>query len=192
MPKTPKQKLYCYVDETGQDPRAELFIVVAVVSGKAQEAIRQQLKDIEIKARIYQRKYSHSQFKRNKKYFELILKDKIGKVYFSSYKKPIPYFFPLLNLLEKAILATVKQVDYKIIIYVDGIDKKKALELTNALRELNIKAERVRSARDESEPLIRLADRWAGCIRKVFENNQDAKLIFEQAQKGEYLQKIDK
>jgi len=26
------QKLYCYVDETGQDPASEFFIVVAVVT----------------------------------------------------------------------------------------------------------------------------------------------------------------
>jgi len=37
------QKLYCYVDETGQDPASEFFIVVAIVLQKEQESIRKKL-----------------------------------------------------------------------------------------------------------------------------------------------------
>jgi hypothetical protein len=36
-----RQKLYCYVDETGQDPIVKAFVVVAVVSGAEQEAFRE-------------------------------------------------------------------------------------------------------------------------------------------------------
>ena len=32
--RTVKQKLFCYVDETGQDDRSEYFIVVTVVSDR--------------------------------------------------------------------------------------------------------------------------------------------------------------
>ncbi len=34
-----KQKLFCYVDETGQDDRSEYFIVVTVVSESEQGAL---------------------------------------------------------------------------------------------------------------------------------------------------------
>jgi len=37
------QKLYCYVDETGQDKGTEFFIVVAAVSEKEQNLLRTQL-----------------------------------------------------------------------------------------------------------------------------------------------------
>ena len=37
------QKLYCYVDETGQDKGSDFFIVVAVVSEKEQALLRDQL-----------------------------------------------------------------------------------------------------------------------------------------------------
>ena len=95
----------------------------------------------------------------------------------------------MLEVLEKSILDKAKE-NYKAIIYVDGIDKKKAAELTNALRVRKIKLELVRSARDESEPLIRLADRWAGCIRAAFSGKRNEKEIFQRAIKKKYLQEI--
>jgi hypothetical protein len=37
------QKLYCYVDETGQDTASSIFVVVAVVSAQDQEPLREAL-----------------------------------------------------------------------------------------------------------------------------------------------------
>jgi hypothetical protein len=76
------------------------------------------------------------------------------------------------------------------VVYVDGIDKKKARELTNALRLKGIKARHVRSARDESEPLIRLADRWAGCIRGNLEGNEAAETLVARAINIAYLKEV--
>jgi len=42
-----KQKLYCYVDETGQDTKGELFIVSVVVVGWDRDALAEQLEMIE-------------------------------------------------------------------------------------------------------------------------------------------------
>ena len=189
--KTTKQKLYCYVDETGQDSGAEFFIVVAVVSDKEQDMLRKQLIKIESLAKIGLRKWHKSQHKRKKQYLQLILEKRVGKgeIYFGRYKKPIPFFLPMLETLEKSILDKAKK-NYQTIIYVDGIDKKKAAELTNALRIRKIKLRFVRSARDESEPLIRLADRWAGCIRAAFSGKKDEKEIFRNAKKQKYIKKI--
>jgi len=186
-----KQKLYCYVDETGQDAGSDFFIVVAVISDRKQDPLRQELLKIESLIKIGSLKWQKTRFARNIKYLKLILQKKIGKIYFSHYRKPFPYFAPIIKLLEKSILNEIRK-EYKVIVYVDGIDKQKAGELTNALRVSNIKLEQVRSARDESEPLIRLADRWAGCIRKAFLNWKEAKKIFEQAKKEQYLQEIKK
>ena len=74
--------------------------------------------------------------------------------------------------------------------YVDGIDKKKAEELTNALRVRKIKLELVRSKRDESEPLIRLADRWAGCIRSSFLKNREYTDIFDKAKNKKFIKEV--
>jgi hypothetical protein len=50
-------------------------------------------------------------------------------------------------------------------VFIDGIDRRKAAALTKALRDRGVSLEMIRGRRDESEPLIRLADMWAGCIR---------------------------
>jgi hypothetical protein len=63
-------------------------------------------------------------------------------------------------------------------VFVDGIDRQKASELTNALRVRGVSLEKVRSRRDESEPMIRLADMWAGCIRAALGGSQEeAKML---------------
>ncbi len=185
------QKLYCYVDETGQDIGSEFFIVVAVVSGREQDLLREQLLKIESLAKIGKRKWHKARPERRKQYLRIVLERKIGEgeVYSGHYKKPLPYFLPMLETIEKAIAHKVKD-DYKAIIYIDGIDKKKAAELTNALRLRGIKLELVKSRRDESEPLIRLADRWAGCIRAAFLGREDEKELLAEAKNKGCLQEI--
>lgn len=121
----------------------------------------------------------------------MVLDKKIATsgVYFIRVKKPVPYFAPMLRILEKAILDQAKGY-YKATIYIDGIDKKNARAITNALRGFGIHIKQVRTARDESNSLIRLADRWAGCIRKAYENREEERKIFEQAKKQKYLKQI--
>src|SRR5208337_2684960 len=72
-------------------------------------------------------------------------------------------------------------------IFVDGIDRKKAIELTNALRLPGVSLERVRSRRDESEPLIRPADMWAGCIRGAQEGGVEEQELVARAMQAKYL-----
>lgn len=187
MRKTILQKIYCYVDETGQDIGSDF----AIVNDKDQELLRCNLMEIESQTKIGKRKWHKTQTERNMQYLQVILKKEIGKgeVYFGHYKKPIPYFLPMLEILEKSIQDKIKG-NYKAIVYVDGIDKKKAMELTNALRVRKIKLELVRSVRDESEPLIRMADRWAGCVRGAFLGKKEEKEIFDRAKNKNYLHKI--
>ena len=41
------KKLYCYVDETGQDTKGDIFIVSVIISAQAQEEIAEFIKEIE-------------------------------------------------------------------------------------------------------------------------------------------------
>jgi hypothetical protein len=187
------RKLYCYVDETGQDPLSEFFVVVAVVSDKEQQQIRNNLLSAETFARTGGLKWHKSRHERRMKYLETVLQRKIGagEVYFGKYKKPLPYFFPMLETIKKAIMSKAIG-DYRATVFVDGIDKKKAAELTNALRLGGIRLEMVRGRRDESEPLIRLADMWSGCIRDAILEEGETKTLFTRAIQTGYLIEIDK
>src|SRR3989344_7244377 len=185
------KKLYCYVDESGQDAKSEIFVIFAVVTAKDQDIIRKKLIDIEREAKTNKLKWHKTRHDRRLKYLTLVLDRKIasGEVYTAHYKKPIPYFFPIIDLLEKAIKDAIS-VTYKARIYVDGIDKQKAKQLTNALRASGISLRMVKSRRDESEPIIRLADMWAGCIRSSLLGHEKAKQIVEQAKSQNYLHQI--
>ena len=182
------QKLYCYVDESGQDPKSEFFVVVAIVNAEDQSHLRKQLEDIEDIAQTHKLKWHKTSHDRKMRYLSLVLERKIaaGKVYAAHYKKPIPYFFPMIEVLGKAI-REVAQGRYLARIYIDGIDKQKSQALTNALRASGISLRMVRSRRDESEPLIRLADMWAGCLRSELLKNKDAQAMVRRAQKEKYL-----
>ncbi len=188
MPPTERQILYCYVDETGQDASANFFVVVAVVSERDQESLRQALIDIEQLAGTGRRKWHKTRPARRMHYLTRAFERNVGskEVFFSSYPKPIPYFFPLIEVLEYAIKAKATG-PYTARIFVDGIDRKKAMELTNALRLRGVSLEMVRSRRDESEPLIRLADMWAGCIRGAQEGGAEEQALVARATQAKYL-----
>ena len=40
-------KLYCYVDESGQDPQSEIFIVAVVVTGEQRDKLLQPCEQLE-------------------------------------------------------------------------------------------------------------------------------------------------
>ena len=99
---------------------------------------------------------------------------------FGCFEKPLPFFFPFIEVIERAIKARAEG-DYTARVHVDGIDRKKTRELTNALRLRDVVLDLVRSRRDESEPLIRSADMWAGCIREAIEGSKEDGKLFDRA-----------
>ncbi len=126
------------------------------------------------------------------KYLRLVLEKSVaGEVFFGSFDKPLPFFSPTLEVIEGAIKAAARP-PYSARVIVDGIDRKKAAELTNALRVRGISLEMVRSKRDESEPLIRLADMWAGCIRAAISGRADERAILDRALRKNYVRDIKK
>lgn len=187
------QKLYCYVDESGQDVTSKFFIVVAVVVSVEERLVLQdKLVILEDAARTGRRKWNNLQHHRRLEYLTRLLNQNTGakKVFFARYKKPIPYFFPVIEILEKSIKqAGGNNVTARV--YVDGINQTVATALTNALRSKGVSLNMVKGRRDESEPLIRLADMWAGCIRSTLLQKTDAQEIFTRAQKENYLIELE-
>ena len=73
MPPSQKQKLYCYVDETGQDTTSSVFVVVAVVSAREQEVLREALIEIEHAAGTGHRKWHKTRASRRLRYLNLVV-----------------------------------------------------------------------------------------------------------------------
>lgn len=169
------------MDETGQDAGSEVFITAAVVSGEDQHNRRKELEAIEKQTKIFKRKWYRAGFRQRIEFINRVTENgyQFGRIFYSVYKKPILFFFSWLEVISSA-LEIVGQGDFRARVYVDGIDHKKAAELTNTLRAKGVKLSFVKSARDESEVFIRLADRAAGLVRSVRE------------QKGEYARLLAK
>ena len=191
---TRRKKIYVYVDEAGQDATSEYFIVVAVATDTNQDLLREQIHQIEKAARTGSKKWHKLRHANRMNYVTSAFQQKIGfgNVYFGKYTKPVPYFSPMITVIEEAIKLTADDQAYQANIYIDGIDKQKAKEITNVLRGNGIALNLVHSRRDESEPLIRLADMWAGCIRLAFLKGGDSKTLVMKAIKAEYLRAITK
>jgi hypothetical protein len=186
---TKTTKLYCYVDESGQDVRSDSFIVVSIVSSDDQEKLRTKLLEVEKNSGIGQRKWHKSRSPEREFFLASVVEKKVaaGSIYCGRYKKPLAFFSPLLETLSGAIQFAAPE-DYRCVIYVDGIDDANAMQLTTELRSRGIKTAMVRTARDESEPMIRLADRWAGCIRASLEGDNENKNLLGRARASDYLQ----
>jgi hypothetical protein len=184
-----KQKIYVYIDEAGQDDASKTFTVVAIgVFGNERDTLERTVIELEDMTRTGRRKWNHATHSRRIAFLTAVLERKVGKgnVFFGVYQKPIHYFFPVVEIIEKAITHMVAK-DYIARVYVDGANKTAARALTNDLRPRRISTRLVKGKREESEALIRLADMWAGCIRNSFLGKEDAKQLFERATKEHYL-----
>jgi hypothetical protein len=67
------QKFFCYVDETGQDTRGELFIVAVVIADQERDQLRQACEDIERGSRKGQRKWIKTKYSRRRAYIRQVL-----------------------------------------------------------------------------------------------------------------------
>ena len=116
-------------------------------------------------------------------YLERVLRERIAvdQVVYGCFEKPVPYFLPFIEVLDRGIKASGGD-NYVARISVDGIDRQKAKELTNALRARGVMLKLVKSSRDESEPLIRLADMWAGCVRASFDGPGKERDLLDRAE----------
>src|SRR3989344_2761775 len=93
------QKLYCYVDETGQDPGSEVFIVVAVIVTSNLNAVRERLEDLEKTTRINNVKWHKASYNYRIKFMEEFLRadNKDLHIYFIKVKKPV-FYYPSLGV----------------------------------------------------------------------------------------------
>lgn len=185
------QKLYCFVDETGQDAGSENFIVVAVIVTSNLIAIRERLENLEKITRITNVKWHKAAYQYRIKFIEEFLQEdnKDLQIYFIKVKKPVFYYAPMMEILQKSIAANSSSGTQAIIV-IDGLDKLSGKKITNSLRTKTLRIKLAKGVRDESEPLIRLADRWAGCIRMGLSGNEECARLVARAEKKGLLKEV--
>lgn len=184
--KTVKQKLYCYVDENGQDTKGDIFIVSVVVTGQERDELLKLCEEIEIKSGKQKDKWGRAKPKRRLDYIKLVFSNKNfkGKLRYSIYRDQINYDMTTIVGIAKAIHYKEPE-QYTSIIYVDGLKKTKRHEYGSELRKLGISTHKVQGVKkDENNALIRLADALAGFVRDVMDGGKEELSIFKDAKKN--------
>ena len=184
------QRLFCYVDESGQDStahskRERIFIVAVAVFDRDREAIEQACEQFERVSGKGRRKWNKCNVESRMTYWQLILSDERFKhtLCYSRHVPPLRPEFDARTILSiaKAVQWKQPQLNYTTDIFVDGISEAKQIEFANELRQVGVHVRRVHRARDESQALIRLADALAGLAREAAEGNETSMLLLQKA-----------
>lgn len=185
-------KLYCYVDETGQDTQGELFIVSVVITGTERDRAIELCEAIEQASGKGRVKWVKARYDRRLAYIRLVLREPAfqGNLYFVIHQDAKDYLSLTIQTIAGVILAHAQQ-PYKVTILIDGLPHSRRREVGSRLRRLGIRTRKVRGVRkDEHDALIRLADALCGFVRAAIEGQEPMKALFEQGKRTGYLEEI--
>jgi len=187
-----KQKLYCYVDETGQDTAGKLYIVSVVIAQKDRDEIEKILEKIEKETGKGKTKWTRSKKEFKIAYLERVLTNKAfrRKIFHSFSKDTRAYRELTLITIASAITNVKEKDDYKASIFIDGLQRTQIFRVGSGLRKIGVQTQKVRGIRDESSAIIRLADTVAGLVREQAEGIGYAKKLYKIGTDNKCLTKV--
>ncbi len=186
-----KQKIYCYVDETGQDTKGELFIVSIIISQNDQDELRKTLETIELKSKKGKRKWVNTKAEQKIAYIKNIINitELQSKFCFMEFTNTKDYFHSLVYATSQAI-KNVAIDRYRVRVFVDGLPKSQVKRFGSGLRRNSVRVEKVRGVRkEEADSIMRLADAICGFAREA-KKNTDLSDIYQKAKSKDYLIEI--
>jgi len=188
------KKIYCFVDETGQDTKGKSFhIVVVIIEGRAVELIRKSLIVVESKTSKGFKKWGRTDLNTRKTYIgqtTSLIKGG-GHIFYAVFHNSKEYVALTAFALVQAILSySDKKVECSIIIYgLKESDQKKTLSV---IKNFHIRYRKVRGLKDQSEPILRLADSIAGLVRDEDEGESYAEGLLQKLKNGGIISQIKK
>ncbi len=171
--------LYCFVDETGQDPGSELFIVAIVLSADDVNELRNLVERIESETKG-KTKWIKTKHALRIAFWERVTSSNVpmGTVAVCSYRDKTDFF-------EKTVDATVRAVGVspygsrETVIVVDGLPKSAYHRVGTLLRKHGVAVRKIRGEREEGEALLRLADMTAGLARGANEGGEAYQQLYQ-------------
>jgi hypothetical protein len=166
MPPSPKQKLYCYVDETGQDTEGRIFLVAVVILESERDQLRDELAEIERASGKRERKWTRATLAQREAYVRGLLSHPsfARAFYYSAYEETRAYVDLTVLSVAKAI-NTHTPDPYAATFLVDGLRRTEQHRFASGLRKLRVSVRKMRGVSDENDAFIRLADALAGFVR---------------------------
>lgn len=161
------QKVYCYIDETGQDLATNIFIVgVLTVLNKAKAEIWAD----KIDALKRSPKWKNTKTKNKVEFLKALAKSNFEfYAYIVSKEKDTP----VAELFQQGIVKVLKLFrDKDLFVYVDGkIHRRNLGKIASSLRKSGISPKKVRYMNDEAVSLIRIIDGIVGAVRDYQDGN---------------------
>lgn len=188
----PRQKLYCYIDETGQDTRGSLFIVSVIVTAEEREPLRQALERIERLAKKGRRKWTDSREQNRMEYMREVLTTPAckGKLMYAVYRDTTDYLGRTVLAVAHAIPAYTES-DYEATVFVDGLPKSQTRLFGSMLRRFRIRTKKVRGVRKEqADALMRLADALCGFIRAAVSGESAFSSLLDRGKAAGYVREV--
>ena len=186
------QKIYCYVDETGQDTKGELFLVSVVIAKDERDNLIEKLEGIERSTGKGRVKWMRASDKARVAYIRRVLSAPVfkGKLHYAFYHDATNYLSLTILTTARAITASVVG-EYRATIFIDGLQKTQIPLVGTELRHLHINTKKVRGVRDEeSNALIRLADALCGFTRAALSGREDLAQLLKQAKEQGYIKEL--
>ena len=194
MPKT--HKLYCYIDETGQDTLGRLFVVAIVVTDERQRELEELLETIE-RSTGKKTKWMKTSDIVRKAYASALVGQKLPCMIFAKDFPGSKTGFDELEVLATAQALNVYREEheitedgYKATVTVDGLSKTMAVRMGSEFRKLGVRTRKVVGKRDESTAIIRLADAIAGLVREAHEDRPEYKKLQSKLKRNKLLYEL--
>lgn len=185
-----KTKLYCYVDETGQDTQGHLFIVSVIIL-ENREVMAQYLSKLERRTGKGRLKWGRADLEKRLCYLDEIFTQKSYplKIYYSMYNSTKEYRDATVFTIAKSIKNEESAKNTLFTVLVDGLNERDQRYYGTQLRNMGLHPRKIRGVRnDENDALIRLADSICGFIRDIKEDeNERAVKIYQKAIKENIL-----
>jgi len=188
------QKLTCFVDESGQDTKGQLFVVAIVIFRDDGEALSSACEQFEQESGKGKFKWGKAEYRRRNEYLRRVFACKSfeGYLRYAVFHQTTDYDRVTVQAIGRALLDQSAGQPYRAIVHVDGLSRTKEREYTREFRKRGVRVHKVRGvAKDENNALTRLADAIAGFVRDVLEGAGDElQTMFTEARRAGMLSEI--
>ena len=190
----PTKKLYCYVDENGQDTQGRIFIVSVVVTEENRYELLILCEELEKISQKGKDKWRTAKHERRMRYMRHIIADDRFKatLRYGVFKNTKDYDTLTITGIVSAVKWGKPNSPYTTMVYIDGLSKTKRFEYGARLRHMGLPVRRIKAVRkDEADALIRLADSVAGFVRDALDGkSEEITEVFKKARKDGVLVEV--
>lgn len=185
-----KKKLYCYVDETGQDTAGRFFAVSVLITEAERESLQAELEQIEMKSGKGNIKWHKSSHRHRQAYISAItqLATLHQRLFVAKYTDSKKYLIHTADAIAKALR---RQRGDRAIVYIDALRDADQAKLKRQLRPSIKIPTQVRGVkREENNTFVRLVDAICGLVRDADEENEWARKMVQRLKRKGILESV--